>query len=35
MSEVKQPVIIWEKGHLSLDTILLYNKGKLSPLDMA
>jgi len=34
MSEVKQPVIIWEKGHLSLDTILLYNKGKLSPLDM-
>jgi len=34
MSEIKQPVIIWEKGHLSLDTILLYNKGKLSPLDM-
>ena len=34
MNEVKQPVIIWEKGHLSLDTILLYNQGKLSPMDM-
>ncbi len=34
MSEVKQPIIIWEKGHLSLDTILLYNQGKLSSMDM-